>query len=155
ATGLQSLTAGTGAAAPQTFTASPDAVTDTTGTINLGTTHNFVTGEAVTYTSSGTAITGLSSGIVYYVIATDASHVQLAQAPTLANSGTAITLNSSTATGTQTLTPTLSAPITLGTVDTTNDDIAVTSTSGLRNGQALLYTTSGTAIKKLSNNTVY
>ncbi len=67
--------------------------------------HGFVTGEAVTYTSAGTPIEGLTSGTTYYVIVVDGDTVRLAADQADAYSGVALPVNPAGASGTQTLAP--------------------------------------------------
>jgi microcystin-dependent protein len=66
------------------------------------------TGQAVVYTSSGSVITGLTSGSTYYLIRTAYNTFSLATSVDLANHGSAITL-SSDGSGTQLFTVTYSA----------------------------------------------
>ena len=65
--------------------------------------NGFVTGEAVTYTTSGTAIGGLVNGSTYYVILGEGNTIRLAAALTQAEEGFGLTLDGSVATGTQTV----------------------------------------------------
>ena len=64
-------------------------VTNATSEITGLTGHGFVTGDAVTYTSSAAA-TGLVSGTTYFVIRTDDNNFQLATTHANAKAGTAI-----------------------------------------------------------------
>ena len=69
--------------------------------------HAFGTGTEVLYTTTtGKGITGLTNGVTYYVIKTDASRIQLASSEANAVAGTAVDISSTqTGGGTYTLTP--------------------------------------------------
>jgi len=69
--------------------------------------NEFQTGQAVTYHTSGSVITGLSNNTVYYVIRISNTSFQLAASLSDAQNGTAISL-SSDGSGTQTFTLSLS-----------------------------------------------
>ena len=69
-------------------------VNATTDTITI-TTHGFVTGDEIQYISNGLAITGLTTGLVYYAIRTDANNFQLATSYATAIAGTAIDITGS------------------------------------------------------------
>ncbi len=106
---------GSVAAGDQTLAPSPIALAALTGyaspifdpgsTITLADV-GFVTGEAVTYSTTGTAIGGLASGSTYYVIAVDGNTIRLAATLIQAEEGMGLALDASQATGTQTLAPT-------------------------------------------------
>lgn len=69
--------------------------------IDLGVNHGYTTGQAVTYTTSGTAVAGVSAGNTYYVVVVDATTIQLAatKAAALAATPTVIALNTTGASG--------------------------------------------------------
>jgi len=56
--------------------------------------HNFVTGSAVTYTTTGTNIGGLTSGSTYYIIRINSDWFRLATSSLNAEAGTNITITS-------------------------------------------------------------
>src|SRR5262249_10551987 len=122
------------------------------GTINLPG-HNFSTGEAVTYTSSGNPISNLSPSGTYYVINVDSNTIQLADSAAHAASGTAIPLSLGTARGTQTLAP-AGAPCQGSAVSSTASTINLPN-HGFFTGEAVTYSTAGTAITGLTSSVVY
>jgi hypothetical protein len=153
ANGSQTFTPVQGSTTPSTFKVA--AVNKSAGSINL-VDHGYVTGEAVTYTvaSGGTALNGLTSGTIYYVIALDGNNIQLALSPGNAMSGVAIPISVFGASGVGTLTP----------VTTTFDPSAVTSAysitmpnHGFTTGEGVTYAVAagGTAIGRLTSGTVY
>jgi hypothetical protein len=78
----------------QTFDGSSSAVVSTTNSTLTFTGHRFITGQRVTYSTTGTTIGGLSSGSVYYVIKTDQNTLKLASSYVNALASTSITLTS-------------------------------------------------------------
>jgi hypothetical protein len=85
---------------------STDVVNTTDDTINIK--HGFSTGDAVVYTSAGTAIAGLTSGTTYYIIAGDsaadtAHDYQLAASASDATAGTQIDITAVGDTATDTI----------------------------------------------------
>src|SRR5262249_17838720 len=119
--------------------------------------HRFYNGEAVTYTTSGTPIGGLSNNGVYYVTVIDLDTIELAN--TL--NGPALTLSQTVASGTQTLTPPAAAgkpavfapsPV----VDSAAETIALPS-HGFITGQAVTYTIAAgaTSIQNLTPGHTY
>lgn len=85
---------------------STDVVNTTDDTINIK--HGFSTGDAVVYTTAGTAIGGLTSGTTYYIIAGDSAadtehDYQLAASASDATAGTEITLTAVGDTATDTI----------------------------------------------------
>lgn len=85
---------------------STDVVNTTDDTINIK--HGFSTGDAVVYTTAGTAIGGLASGTTYYIIAGDSAadtehDYQLAASASDATAGTEITLTAVGDTATDTI----------------------------------------------------
>ncbi len=66
----------------------PTAVDSTTDIIDLGYTHDFVTGEPLVYESNGASnIGGLQNGTVYYAIVTSPTSIALATTEALADKG--------------------------------------------------------------------
>ena len=81
-------------------------VNGTTGEITFGSATNLTTGDPVTYTSSGTAIGGLTSGATYFAIVDSSTTLRLASSEANALSGIPIKgLNAGSASGTQSLSP--------------------------------------------------
>lgn len=85
---------------------STDVVNATDDTINIK--HGFATGDAVVYTTAGTAIAGLVSGTTYYIIAGDsaadtAHDYQLATSLSNANAGTQVNITGVGDTATDTI----------------------------------------------------
>ena len=78
----------------QTFDGSSSSVVSTANSTFTFTGHRFVTGQRVTYSTTGTTIGGLSSGSVYYVIKTDQNTLKLASSYVNALASTSITLTS-------------------------------------------------------------
>ncbi len=70
--------------------ASVVSLTDDTITSNN---HRFITGQRVTYSTTGTAIGGLTSGTAYYIIKSDQNSVKLALTLSDANNNNAINFN--------------------------------------------------------------
>lgn len=90
-----------------TFTSRSGNLITVTGADNHA--HNELqTGQAIVYTSSGTVITGLTSGNTYYIIRNAYNQFSLASSVANANAGTVIAL-SSDGTGAQTFTITYTA----------------------------------------------
>jgi len=88
----------------QTFTY---ASSNPTSTLTVGSTASFIKGVPVTLSNSGGALpTGLSAGVTYYAINLSGTTMQLASSLANALSGTPITFNGTTGTGTQTVTVT-------------------------------------------------
>jgi len=90
-----------------TFSSRASNVITVTGLTNASN-NEFQTGQAVTYVTSGSAIGGLVTSTVYYVIRLSNTTFSLATTLANAQAGTVITL-SSDGTGTQTFTQTLTA----------------------------------------------
>jgi hypothetical protein len=78
----------------QTFDGSSSSVVSTTNSTLTFTGHRFITGQRVTYSTTGTTIGGLSSGSVYYIIKTDQNTLKLASSYANALANTSITLTS-------------------------------------------------------------
>ena len=108
--GRTAIGAGTGTKVATFASRSSDTIT-VTGLSNIAN-NEFQTGQAVTYSTSGSVITGLTNNTTYYVVKITNTSFKLATSLANAQAGTIITL-SSDGTGTQTFTLTLSA-ITLG-----------------------------------------
>lgn len=87
---------------------SSDTITVTSDVLTNSSTNELQTGQKVNFVSSGTTITGLTSGVDYYIIRIAYNQFKLATSVANANSGTAITL-SGDGTGTRTFTITYSA----------------------------------------------
>jgi hypothetical protein len=119
--------------------------------------HGFYTGEAVTYTTGGTAISPLSPTGVYYVIVIDANTIALASSLTNARNGVALTLSMAVASGTQTLTPAMgsAASFNPSSVVAPGSNAFVVPSNNLITGEAVTYNTTGTAIPSLTPGAVY
>jgi hypothetical protein len=76
----------------QTFDGSSSSVVSTSNSTLTFTGHRFITGQRVTYSTTGTTIGGLTSGTVYYIIKTDPNIIQLASSYANAVASTYITL---------------------------------------------------------------
>lgn len=98
--------AGTGTKVLTFSSRSSDTIT-VTGSANSAT-NEVQTGQAFVYTTTGTVITGLTSGVTYYLIRVAYNQFKLATSLANAVAGTAISLSSS-GTGTQLFTSTLEA----------------------------------------------
>jgi microcystin-dependent protein len=97
--------AGTAGSIVRTF--QPTDVNTTTERITING-HPFYTGQAVVYSTAGTAVGGLVSGTTYFVSVIDANTIGLATSRDLADTGTLINLTGQ-GVGTQTLTYALTA----------------------------------------------
>ncbi|MGA2700304.1 MAG: hypothetical protein ABSH35_04325 [Isosphaeraceae bacterium] len=139
----------------QTASSSPlDPTAQPTTVINLSQPPNLPTGTPVVYTSAS-PIGGLTSGQTYYVIATDPYDLELAATAADAAAGTAIALDPTNATGTQTLTPANGSALTFtpSAVEATVLDFA--NPHGLQTGQALEYVAGSGAIGGLTSGQTY
>jgi microcystin-dependent protein len=87
---------------------SSNTITVTSDVLTNSTTNELQTGQKVNFVSSGTTITGLTSGVDYYIVRVAYNQFQLATSVLNANKGTVITL-SGDGTGTRTFTVTYSA----------------------------------------------
>ncbi len=87
---------------------SSNTITVTSDVLTNSTTNELQTGQKVNFVSSGTTITGLTSGVDYYLIRVAYNQFQLATSVSNANFGIAITL-SGDGTGTRTFTATYTA----------------------------------------------
>lgn len=74
-----------------TFDGSTGSVVSTVDSTITQSNHRFITGQRVTYSTTGTAIGGLTSGTAYYIIKNDQNTIKLATSAINANNGTAIT----------------------------------------------------------------
>lgn len=100
--------AGTGISI-ETLLSAGSPVNTETGVITVGSNSDkLITGMPIVYTTSGTVITGLTSGLTYYVIRMTSTTIKLASSLASAQAGTGLTL-SSQGTGTHLLTYNLTA----------------------------------------------
>ena len=76
----------------KTITINPTGSVSTTNDTISSTAHGFITGDVVTYTTTGTAIGGLITGNNYFVIKVDDNVFKLSSSLTLANANSAINL---------------------------------------------------------------
>ena len=127
--------------------------------IRFANSENLVTGDTVTYSTTGNVIGGLTNNIAYYVIVLDPYDIELASSYDNAMNGVPITLNPSGASGTQSLTTgstTLTFDPTSDIVSTLlNFNLGQNQSLGLVTGEPVEYQTSGTAIGGLTKNTTY
>ncbi len=127
--GRVSIGAGTGTKV-LTFSSRSSNTVTVTGSTNT-TTSDIQTGQAFTYHTSGTVMTGLANDTVYYLVRTAYNQLQLSS--TLANAQNAVVISlSSDGSGTQTFTSTLSVR-TLG--DTGGEE-----THAMSSGELLAHT---------------
>src|SRR5208337_95697 len=138
-----------------------DPTAQPTTVINFSQPPNLPTGTPVVYSKVGLKpIGGLTSGTTYYVIETDPYDLELAATADDAAAGQAITLDPSTASGTQSLTPVTPTPatglpltFTPGAVEATVLDFAAP--HGLLTRQALEYMAGSAAIGGLTSGQTY
>ena len=76
-----------------TFNGSSASVVSLTDDTITSNNHRFITGQRVTYSTTGTAIGGLTSGTAYYIIKNDQNTVKLALTLSDANNNNAINFN--------------------------------------------------------------
>jgi hypothetical protein len=76
-----------------TFNGSSASVVSLTNDTITSNNHRFITGQRVTYSTTGTAIGGLTSGTAYYIIKNDQNTVKLALTLSDANNNNAINFN--------------------------------------------------------------
>jgi hypothetical protein len=151
ATGLQSI--GTlGSSNVYTFQAR-SSIDTTTDTINFGLNDGYETGDTVTYRSTGAPIGGLTNGADYYVVAVNPTTIGLT------TSGP-IKIDGSTASGTQSFAAPggalgVSLPTNALSVNANDGTIDFGKTDGFTTGEAVIYSTTGTAIKGLVNGHTY
>lgn len=77
-----------------TFDGSSSSVVSTTNDTITQNNHRFITAQRVTYSTTGSAIGGLTSGTVYYIIKNDQNSIKLATSAANANNNVAIDLTS-------------------------------------------------------------
>jgi hypothetical protein len=153
------------AATPAEATQAPLAFTTTdvveNSTFNLGYSTGFTSGQAVVYTTQGTAIGGLTSGQTYYVIPiSDQSFELSATVDSNGLPGAPITLDPSVATGLQAIGPAAGnqAPYTfmaLSSVDTATSTIDFGEPNGFSDGEALVYRSTGASMGGLTSGNIY
>lgn len=121
-----------------TFDATSTSVVSTTAETITIPSHGFVTGDAVAYEASGTAIGGLTDGTTYYAIRVDADTIKLATNSSNATAGTAINLSAVGAGATDTLQ--LTAP-TVFFVDSNEASVGANKAKGITGAGWWLYRT--------------
>jgi microcystin-dependent protein len=99
---------GAGSAGSYAQTVGSAAVTTATDQITIAANDEIKTGTALVYTTSGTAIGGLTAGNTYFAIVVDSTHIKLASSVANAVAGTAIDLTTQ-GTGNHTFTHNLTA----------------------------------------------
>lgn len=156
AIGTQTLTPVRGSSTEADFSTS--AVSGSADAINLPN-HGFTTGEAVTYTSTGTPINGLTadSSTLYYVIVVNSNTIRLADSQADALAGNPLVIDPTVATGNQVFTPqaggtaaVTAEPAVIGIPNT-----ITVANHGYVNGEAVTYSTTGNPIGGLSNAAIY
>jgi hypothetical protein len=140
------------------------AVNSSAGTIDLGYNHHYSNGQELVYsTNGGNVIKGLVNGQAYYAIvdSTRPTQLKLAASYALAQAGTALPLDPSTATGSfQSLQPVNNATQSFDGSKVASNKIALGYNPGFTNGEAVVYDNGGgVSIKgngaSLGNGTVY
>ncbi len=129
--------------------------TTTVGTINLGYTDGFTTGEQVYYSNGGgTSIGGLANKNAYYVIVVNPTTIRLADSLTDAQRGNYIDLDGTAATGSD---QSIGVPFQAQpTVNAANNTISVPNAYLYVNGQAVVYHNGGgTSIGGLTDGHTY
>lgn len=121
-----------------TFDATSTSVVNTTAETITIPAHGFVTGDAVAYESSGTAIGGLTDGTTYYAIRVTDNSIKLASSASNATAGTAINLSAVGAGEADTLQ--LTAP-TVFFVDSNEASVAANKAKGITGAGWWLYRT--------------
>ena len=125
--------------------------------INLATDHGLTTGEPVIYTTDGDAIGGLTSNDTYYVVVVNSTTIELAAtyAQAVAATPTIITLDPTQASGDQNIGPT-GTEFGIQTAPTVEkNQINFQAADAFSTGDSVYYTTTGTPIGGLDNNSTY
>lgn len=116
--------------------------------------HRLTTGEALTYTSTGTVMTGLTANQVVYAIVVSPSKFKVALNAGNAALGTAIAITG-VGTNIHTFSRTIAFDGSVDTVVSVGLDIITLAAHGLNTGDYVQYTTTGTAIGGLTANLYY
>ena len=126
------------------FTANTTVVNGTNNTITLSS-HGLATNDPIYYYAAANPITGISSGSLYYVIATDSNTIKLATTAVNSAAGTAISLTGPSSASTQYIYQGVNI----------SSNVIYSASHGFKTGDIIYYDNTGTAIGGLSENTSY
>jgi len=126
------------------FTANTTVVNGTNNTITLSS-HGLSTNDPVYYYAAANPITGITSGRLYYVIASDSNTIKLASSAANSAAGTAISLTGPSTASTQYIYQGVNIA----------SNVIYSSSHGFKTGDKIFYDNIGTAIGGLSENVEY
>ena len=126
------------------FTANTTIVNGTNNTITLAS-HGLATNDPIYYYAAANAITGISSGSLYFVIRTDGNTIQLATTAANSAAGTAIGLTGPSTASTQLIYQGVNI----------SSNVIYSAAHGFRTGNIIFYDNVGTSIGGLSENIAY
>ena len=126
------------------FTANTTVVNGTNNTITLSS-HGLSTNDPIYYYAAANPITGISSGSLYYVIATDSNTIKLATTAANSAAGTAISLTGPSSASTQYIYQGVNI----------SSNVIYSADHGFETGDIIFYDNIGTAIGGLSENIEY
>ena len=126
------------------FTANGTIVSTSNNTITLSS-HGLSTNDPIYYYAAANPITGLTSGSLYYVIATDSNTIKLATTAANSAAGTAITLTAPGTASTQYIYQGVNI----------SNNVIYSADHGFETGDIIFYDNTGTAIGGLSENIEY
>ena len=126
------------------FTANTTVVNGTNNTITLSS-HGLSTNDPVYYYAAANPITGITSGRLYYVIASDSNTIKLASSTANSAAGTAISLTGPSTASTQYIYQGVNIA----------SNVIYSAAHGFKTGDKIFYDNIGTAIGGLSENVEY
>jgi hypothetical protein len=126
------------------FTANTTVVNGTNNTITLSS-HGLSTNDPVYYYAAANPITGITSGKLYYVIASDSNTIKLASSAANSAAGTAISLTGPSTASTQYIYQGVNIA----------SNVIYSAAHGFKTGDKIFYDNIGTAIGGLSENVEY
>ena len=126
------------------FTANTTVVNGTNNTITLSS-HGLSTNDPVYYYAAANPITGITSGRLYYVIASDSNTIKLASSAANSAAGTAISLTGPSTASTQYIYQGVNIA----------SNVIYSAAHGFKTGDKIFYDNIGTAIGGLSENVEY
>ena len=126
------------------FTANTTVVNGTNNTITLSS-HGLSTNDPVYYYAAANPITGITSGKLYYVIASDSNTIKLASSAANSAAGTAISLTGPSTASTQYIYQGVNIA----------SNVIYSTSHGFKTGDKIFYDNIGTAIGGLSENVEY
>jgi len=126
------------------FTANTTVVNGTNNTITLSS-HGLSTNDPIYYYAAANPITGITSGRLYYVIASDSNTIKLATSAANSAAGTAISLTGPSTASTQFIYQGVNIA----------SNVIYSAAHGLKTGDKIFYDNIGTAIGGLSENIEY